>query len=176
MGGGKGSLFLIGMMCSGKSTVGRLLAPRLNLPFIDLDREVERRVGPLLPFIQREGEHAFRELETEALRAAIAGPDAVISTGGGTPCFGENLGLMRTRGAIVLLHPPIEALMRRIERSGGDRPLLHGLRGDALRTRVDLLLEERRVCYEGADRRFETDATAEEVARQLSEWVLDQTR
>lgn len=171
-----GSVFLIGMMCSGKSTVGRLLAPLLYLPFLDLDREVESRVGPLLPFVQREGEKAFRLLETETLDAAITGPDAVISTGGGTPCFNDNLERMRARGSVVLLHPSFEVLMTRIERSGGDRPLLFGLKGDALRVRVAELLADRHDCYEGAHLRIESDGAAAEVAGQLADALRSQAR
>lgn len=171
-----GTVFLIGMMCSGKSTVGRLLAPLMGLPFIDLDREIERGVGPLLPFVQKEGEEAFRLLEQEALGAAISGPDAVVSTGGGTPCFGDNLDRMRERGTVALLQPPFEALMTRIERSGGDRPLLYGLKGDALRARVAELLAERRTCYAGAHLRVESDASAAEIASLLFDATRDQAR
>lgn len=175
-GGMKGSIFLIGMMCSGKSTVGRLLAPLLELPFVDLDRVVEARVGPLLPFIRREGEEAFRTLEVEALHAAIAGPDAVISTGGGTPCFSDNLPRMQGRGRVALLSPPFESLMSRIERSGGDRPLLNGLKGPALRARVMELLADRRACYEGADLVIDSAASAADIAGELAAILRDQTR
>lgn len=171
-----GSVFLIGMMCSGKSTVGRLLAPLLGLPFVDLDREIEREVGPLLPFVQKEGEVAFRLLEKEALGAAISGPDAVVSTGGGTPCFGDNLERMRERGTVALLQPPFEALMTRIVRSGGDRPLLFGLKGDALRARVADLLAERRTCYEGAHLRVESESSAAEIASLLADAMRYQAR
>ncbi|MBK6832433.1 MAG: hypothetical protein IPG92_17615 [Flavobacteriales bacterium] len=106
------------------------LAPLVGLPFIDLDREVEKRVGPLLPFMEKNGEGAFRELETEVLDALLVGPDAVISTGGGTPCEGNNMEKMRKAGVVVWIKVPLPALMPRIERAGGDRPLLFGLKGE----------------------------------------------
>jgi shikimate kinase len=143
-------IFLIGFMCSGKTRVGRELAPLLDLPFYDLDREIEARVGPILPFFERHGEAAFRREEQRMLEELMDGPDAVISTGGGTPCEGDNLELMQAAGIVVWLDLPLSDLMPRIERAGGDRPLLFGLRGDALRERVEELLEPRLPYYERA--------------------------
>lgn len=159
------------MMCSGKSTVGRLLAPLLGLPFTDLDRRIEQRVGPLLPFVQREGEEAFRQVEAEVLRAAVAEPVAVIAAGGGTPTVAGNLALLRAATHLVWLDAPMEALLPRIERAGGDRPLLHGLKGETLRARVQALLDARRPVYEQAAIRVDADAAplvvAERIARAL---------
>ena len=118
------SPLLIGFMCAGKSTVGRALAPMLGVPFIDLDREVEKRVGPLLPFIQREGEQAFRAMEREVLDEVLRGPVRVIATGGGMPCEGDNLLRMKASGTVIWLDVPMPDLMPRIVRAGGDRPLL----------------------------------------------------
>ena len=143
-------VFLIGFMCCGKSRVGRELAPLLDLPFHDLDREIEARVGPILPFFELHGEAAFRQEEQRVLEDLMDGPDAVISTGGGTPCEGDNLELMQAAGIVVWLDLPFSDLMPRIERAGGDRPLLVGLRGEALRERVEELLEPRLPYYERA--------------------------
>jgi shikimate kinase len=143
-------IILIGFMCSGKSRVGRELAPLLGLPFQDLDRVIEERVGPILPFFLREGEEAFRSVEREVLEGVLDGPDTVIATGGGTPCEGDNLDLMLANGTVVWLDVPLDDLMQRIERAGGDRPLLFGLKGEALRTRVCELLEPRLPYYEKA--------------------------
>lgn len=144
-------IFLIGFMCSGKSRIGRELAPLLHLPFHDLDRVIEQRVGPITPFFQQRGEAAFRRTESEVLEELVQGPDAVIATGGGTPCEGDNLELMQRTGTVVWLDVPLADLMPRIERSGGDRPLLFGLKGDALRDRVEQLLEPRLPVYRKAD-------------------------
>ena len=73
-----GPIFLIGFMCSGKSRVGKVLAPLLGLPFVDLDRVIEQRVGPVLPFFQREGEEAFRGVEHDVLEELLKGPPCVI--------------------------------------------------------------------------------------------------
>jgi shikimate kinase len=167
---------LIGMMCSGKSTVGRLLAPLLGLPFTDLDRRIEQQVGPLLPFVQRQGEEAFREVEAEVLRAVLAEPAAVIAAGGGTPTVAGNLVLLRASTHVVWLDVPLESLLPRIERSGGDRPLLHGLKGEALRARVQALLDARRSVYAQAAIRVDADAAPAEVAGRIARALRAQLR
>jgi shikimate kinase len=162
-------IFLIGFMCSGKSRVGLELAGLLGLRHVDIDRVVERRVGPLVPYFQRQGEAAFREREREVLLELLDEHDVVVSTGGGTPLEGDNLALMRAAGPVVFLDVPMEPLMTRITRSGGDRPLLLGLKGDALRQRVEALLTERIPVYVQADVAVRGDDTPEEVARRIRE-------
>ncbi len=162
-----GHIFLIGFMCSGKTTVGRMLAPLLEVPFKDIDRVVEERVGALLPFIQREGEAAFRKLETEVLGELLTGTDAVIATGGGTPCEGDNLARMKAVGTVIWLDVPLLALLARIERAGGDRPLLFGLKGDVLRARVEQLLADRIPIYADADVIVQAGAPPAAVAERI---------
>ncbi|HRD52447.1 MAG TPA: shikimate kinase [Flavobacteriales bacterium] len=169
-------LLLIGFMCSGKSTVGRLVAQRLGMPFIDLDRVIEARVGPLLPFVQREGEEAFRKIESEVLRELLSGEAAVIATGGGTPTVAGNLDQMLRAGTIIWLDVPLDALMPRIERAGGDRPLLFGLKGDALRARVVDLLESRMSAYIQAQVHVDGAGTPDEVAARIEAEVSAQRR
>lgn len=162
------SPLLIGFMCAGKSTVGRALAPLLGVPFIDLDREVEKRVGPLLPFIQREGEQAFRAMEREVLDEVLRGPVRVIATGGGTPCEGDNLLRMKASGTVIWLDVPMPDLMPRIVRAGGDRPLLFGLKGEALHARVSELLDARTPVYAQADIIVQAGVPATEVAERIA--------
>lgn len=144
-------IFLVGFMGAGKSRVGRELAIRLRMPFIDLDRAVEERVGPLVPFFQHEGEEAFRKVEAEVLMEVVRGPRAVVATGGGTPCVEGHMQRMGAAGMTVWLDVPEAELLRRIERAGGDRPLLLGLKGEALRARVQELLAIREPTYVQAD-------------------------
>lgn len=170
------TIFLIGMMCSGKSTVGRSLAALLGMPFIDLDRVAEAQVGPLLPYIQREGEGAFRALESEVLARVAAGAPAVVATGGGTPTVPENLRIMLQAGTVVWIDVTMEALMPRIIRAGGDRPLLFGLQGEALRERVQGLLRDRSPAYASAHVRVLGDAPPAEVAQAIRAGLPDQPR
>ncbi len=163
-------------MCSGKSTVGRLLAPMLGLPFIDLDRVIESRVGPLLPFVRRAGEAAFREEEARTLHEVLAGEPSVIAMGGGTPIAGGNLESMLAAGTVVWLDVPLEALMPRIERAGRDRPLLFGLEGNALQERVMELLDARLPVYARAQVHVRADAPPEETAARIAAALRDQLR
>ncbi|MCB0771034.1 MAG: shikimate kinase [Flavobacteriales bacterium] len=160
-------ILLIGFMCCGKSSVGRELAPVLGMPFRDLDRAIEERVGPILPFFQSEGEEAFRSVEREVLEGLLDGPDAVIATGGGTPCERDNLDIMLAKGTVVWLDVPLDDLMPRIERAGGDRPLLHGLEGNALRARVCELLESRLPIYGKAEWIVQANAAVGVVADRI---------
>jgi len=159
---------LIGFMCSGKSTVGKVLGPMLGLPFVDMDRAVERRVGPLVPFFAKHGEEAFREAENEALLELLQGPSTLIATGGGTPCEGDNLQRMKDAGKVVWLDVPMPVLMQRIERAGGDRPLLFGLKGEALAARVQELYAPREVVYADADIIVQAAAPPAVVAERIA--------
>ncbi|MCB0793385.1 MAG: shikimate kinase [Flavobacteriales bacterium] len=159
MGPVPGHIILIGPMCAGKSTVGKRLAAVLGIPFVDLDRQVEAMVGPLLPFFQQQGEQAFRTIESKVLAEVLDGPRSVIATGGGTPFHGDNLTWMERSGALFHLHVPLDVLLGRVQRSGLDRPLLHGLSGEALQARVAELLEERASGYASA--RFQVDASGD---------------
>lgn len=169
-------VFLIGFMCSGKSTVGRALAPLLGVPFVDLDRVVEQRVGPLLPYIQQHGEAAFREQEAAVLQELLQGSDAVVGTGGGTPCQHDHLERMKQAGTVVWLDVSWEPLIARIERAGGDRPLLFGLKGEALHQRVRDLLAERLAYYNAAHVRIPADDAVAMVAARIAEQLADQFR
>jgi shikimate kinase len=163
---------LIGFMCSGKSTVGRALATLLGLPFVDIDRVVEKRVGPLVPYFQQQGEEAFRLEEHKSLIELLQGPASVIATGGGTPCLFDNMERMKKAANVVWLDVPLDALMPRIERSGGDRPLLFGLKGEALRARVEELLAPREPVYAQADIIVQAAAPPQVVAERIAKALL----
>ena len=106
-------------MCSGKSRVGRTLAQSMGLRHVDIDRVVEARVGPLVPYFEAHGEQAFREQERTALLELLDEQDVVVSTGGGTPTVGDNLTRMLVAGPVVFLDVSMEVLIPRIVRSGG---------------------------------------------------------
>ena len=118
-------VYLTGFMGSGKTTVGRRLAQRLGVPFVDLDHEVELRAGMRVREIfERHGEPAFRQLEQDALWATAEHPDAVVATGGGTMAFEPNARWMRANGLSVWLNPAFATIVGRIGGRGKeDRPL-----------------------------------------------------
>ena len=139
---------------------------------MDLDRVAEHRVGPLLPYIRREGEEAFRRLEREVLQELLAGPDAVIATGGGTACLGDNMDRMKAAGTVVWLDVPMPELLPRLVRSGGDRPLLFGLRGGELEARASALLAQREPFYAQADIIVQAGEAPEVVAWRIAKVLV----
>ncbi len=118
-------LFLVGMMGSGKSTVGRLCAAALDRPFVDLDAEVERLGGrSIADLFAAEGEDGFRRRESEALAGvAASGVPSVVACGGGVVLDAPNRGRLRSAGVVVWLDAPPPALAARLGRGEG-RPLL----------------------------------------------------
>jgi shikimate kinase len=118
-------VYLTGFMGSGKTAVGRKLAERLGVPFVDLDSEVEQRAGMTVREVfERHGEPAFRGLEQEALRATGELPDVVVATGGGTVTFEANARWIRSNGVSVWLNPAFATIVSRIGGLGKrDRPL-----------------------------------------------------
>jgi len=144
-------IFLIGFMSSGKTTWGKKLAKHLNRKFIDLDHVLIEKIGMSIPeYFQRFGETSFRELESRTLKA-IRETDAVISTGGGSPCFFDNMEWIRVRGTVLYLHMTADALFARLQKSDlRKRPALHGLTGDGLRAFIAEKLAERERFYSRA--------------------------
>lgn len=115
---------LIGLPGSGKTTVGRQLARRLQLPFVDSDQAIEVRLGcPIREFFEREGEARFRDIEAEVIDALTQQGPGVLSTGGGAVLRAENRQHLRSRGRVVYLKSHPEELIRRL-RHDTNRPLL----------------------------------------------------
>ena len=118
------SISLIGLPGSGKSTVGRHLARRLHLPFVDSDTEIEQRIGePVRSYFEREGEASFRELEHEVIDQLTRWHDGVLATGGGAVLWNDNRKALHTRSTVVYLRSVPEELFRRM-RHDTQRPLL----------------------------------------------------
>jgi shikimate kinase len=119
-----GNVYLVGMMGAGKTTVGRLLARRLKLRFIDADHELERRCGVKVPLIfDIEGEAGFRARETQLLAELTALDGVVLGTGGGAVLAEENRRRLAERGTVVYLRATPEDLYERVKHDR-DRPLL----------------------------------------------------
>ncbi len=155
-------IYLTGFMGSGKSTVGRLLAERFQVTFMDLDQEIERRAEMTVREIfERHGEPAFRQLEHEALRATLEIPDVIVATGGGTVTFEANTRLIGRGGLSVWLNPPFAAIVARIGALGKeDRPLFRN------EVQALALYRERLPAYRRAD--LTVDVAPEEGPEEIA--------
>lgn len=151
-------------MGSGKSTLGKRLASLMALPFIDLDSEIEKREGREVSEIFRtEGEEYFRKAESEALRSLNSEAGAVVATGGGAPCYGDNLEYMNRTGLTVFLRMSPAALASRLASSKEPRPLIAGLSGEKLLHYIEEKLIEREPYYSRASIIF--DALSADAAK-----------
>lgn len=145
-------VFLIGFMASGKSTVGKKLANKIGLPFVDLDDYIEEKYNTTIRLlIYDKGIDSFREIEKQALEILINKYNNVmISTGGGTPCYFNNMDLMNRSGITIYLEVDIPILVNRLMNSKKDRPLIWGKSREDLTVYAKDLLARRQAYYEKA--------------------------
>ncbi len=144
-------IYITGFMGSGKSTVGKQLAGRLNYRFIDLDSLIENETGLLIVDIfAMHGEEFFRNAENLALQKTFYMENIVVSTGGGTPCFNNNMDIINQNGISIYLKLPADALVSRLKQSSRKRPLLAGLSSEDIKNMVNHLLHHRLTFYEKA--------------------------
>lgn len=151
-------IFLIGYMGAGKTTVGKMLARRLGLSFIDLDGYIESRylrtVGQLF---DEKGENVFRQIECNLLREVAEFENVLVSTGGGTPCFYDNIEFINRAGKSVYLKVSVEELLDRLEVCKHSRPLLRNKTREELRMFITENLQKREPFYNKASLVFEAE-------------------
>ena len=141
-------IILIGYMGAGKTTVGRALAKELGLDFYDLDWYIENRRRKKIPQIFAEdGEEGFRRIEYNMLHEVAEFEDIVLSCGGGTPCFFDNIDYMNQPAQVVYLRCEPEVLHKHLLMGNGDRPLLKGKSPDELIQFIREQLEKREPFY-----------------------------
>ena len=141
-------VYIVGFMGSGKSTAGKKLASALQWSFIDLDRKIEDFTGKTIPVIfETEGEQNFRKIEAEVLRSVGTVAKTVISTGGGTPCHGDNMDFMLMTGLTVYLKLTPSQLTSRLLESSGERPLIKNIPDDQLNDFIEKKLAQREIFY-----------------------------
>lgn len=141
-------VFLTGYMGSGKSTIGRKLANALGWRFIDMDHHIEKQYGKSISGIFKdEGENKFRELEQRAVKESCIWQKTVVSTGGGTPCFNNNMELLTSNGLCFYLYMPPKALADRLLQSKKERPLIKDLSLSELENFIKNNLQEREEFY-----------------------------
>ena len=148
-------IFLIGYMGAGKTTLGKAFARAMGLTFIDLDWYIEERFHKTIRelFTER-GEDAFRDLERRMLHEVGDFEDVVISVGGGTPCFFDNVDYMNSVGETVFLDVDIRVLFRRLKIAKQQRPLLDGKSDEELMLFIQEALQKRLPFYTRAKHTF----------------------
>ncbi len=143
------SLFLIGPMGAGKSTIGRLLAKSLGLEFLDSDKEIERQTGVSIPMIfEYEGEAGFRQREATVIAELTQQTPIILATGGGAVLRPENRLHLRERGFVVYLHCPVDKQLERTHRDT-HRPLIN--KGNPRQTLTELFTQREPLYRELAD-------------------------
>ena len=162
-------IYLIGFMGSGKSTIGRKLANHLHFDFVDLDRLIEIKAGmSIAEYFNAHGEEKFREFERDVLRQSVFPENTIIATGGGAPCYFNNMAWMNETGKTVYLSLEPKALANRLENAKVQRPLIKGLSGEELVNFIKLKLGSREPFYHEAQFIVSgTDLTAERLSGYL---------
>ena len=145
-------VYIIGFMGSGKTTTGKKLASILRWSFIDLDTRIEEHTGMKIPeLFSKYGEEYFRNIESEVLRNLKSQTYTVISTGGGTPCHGNNMDFMLETGLTIYLKLTPAQLKSRLSESKGERPLLKDITNGTLQNFIETRLALREKFYSRAE-------------------------
>jgi shikimate kinase len=141
-------IILIGYMGAGKTTIGKALAQELGVTFYDLDWYISSRMRKTIAQIFEErGEDGFRQIERNMLHEVAEFEDVIISCGGGTPCFFDNIDYMNQQAPVVYLKAEPEVLYKHLSMSKNDRPLLRGKSKEELITFIREQLEKRNPFY-----------------------------
>ncbi|MBD2704960.1 shikimate kinase [Spirosoma sp. BT702] len=166
------NIFLIGMPSSGKSTLGKRIADTLHYRFLDTDKLIVRDEGrSIADIFAQSGEAYFREAERRLLRTIRPGGNVVVSTGGGMPCFHDNMAYINATGVSIFLDVPVDVLVRRIlAHAQDDRPL-----NNPSDPNLQMVLEQRYLnrlpFYQQANVTVSGETTEDEVLLELGKWL-----
>lgn len=170
-------IFLVGYMGAGKTTIGKVLSKLMGLTFIDLDYYIEGRFRKTVAqlFAER-GEDGFRSIERNMLHEVAEFEDVLISTGGGTPCFFDNMEFMNQQGTTIYLQVSVDELASRLEVCKHTRPVLKNRTGEELKAFVAESLSGRLPFYQKASIVFDanelmTEADAYALSEQLKKLI-----
>lgn len=145
-------IFLVGLMGSGKSMLGKKVSQSIKLPFIDLDDAIEAQEGmTVFEIFSKKGQEYFRSVEAAALRKQSEAKEFVMATGGGTPCFHRGMEFMNETGVTIFLDTAIPEIVKRLDGPQRNlRPLLKDLPEDELEEKLEAMLQKRLPFYEQA--------------------------
>lgn len=164
-------IFLVGYMGCGKTRMGKSLSSKLERPFIDLDHLIEHTQNASIPEIfAAKSESGFREIERDTLQKSAIADNTIVSTGGGAPCFYDNMEWMNRNGITIFINPPVKVLADRLINAKTERPLIKGKSYEELTAFIEEKLKERRPFYEKAHITLHgVDLTADDVITALKE-------
>ena len=173
------TIYLIGYMCSGKTTLGTLLKEIAGVTFTDLDQYIEAKEGcSIIEIFSRKGEEEFRNIERATLKEVTEKVGGVIATGGGTPCFFDNMEYMKENGKVIYLNCSRQELLERLKIYKATRPLLKDKNDEELKEFIENSLPKREPFYNNASIVIDADplsteegaiATAKKVISLISE-------
>jgi len=144
-------IFLVGFMGSGKTHWGKRWSQQLDVDFFDLDGIIESvKERPVSEIFEKEGEAFFRQIETTCLRTFSGKDDFIMSCGGGTACFNENMQWMNEQGTTVYLSASPQTIYNRVVKEKEKRPLLQTIRSSSLLSFIEQKLKEREPFYKQA--------------------------
>lgn len=170
-------LFIIGMPGSGKSYFGRKLSKTLHLKFVDLDEAIEKESEKKIKdIISKEGEDTFRLLEKGVLRSFDQSNQILISCGGGTPIYHDNIKWMKNQGIIIWLNTNLEKISERISKNLTRRPMFLGLNQQEIDLKIRDLYEKRRKIYQQADIIVESEKNGSILLSVVIQQVMEHSR
>jgi shikimate kinase len=175
-------IFLTGYMGAGKTTLGKVLSRRMNLSYIDTDHFIESRYRKKVSDIfATDGEARFRDMEHRMLCEVSEIENVVVSTGGGLPCYHNNMEIMNRSGTTVYLDVPVEELAARLQVSKAMRPVLQNQSGNELIDFIKENLDKRKPFYEQAGicmnaNPLRTEHDVEALAEKLETLIYNQTK
>mgnify|MGYP003805943107 CR=1 FL=1 len=162
-------IFLTGFMGCGKTELGNLLASKMNMAFYDTDQLIELKTGKAIKDIfSVDGESAFRKMEKEILQEVVLqNMNMVVATGGGTPCFNDNMDIMNKSGITIYLKYPANTLEKRLCHKTADRPLLAKQKNRKIKIAGMLAKREKYYCLSQIIITPDENETREKICEQI---------
>jgi len=164
-------IYIIGYMGSGKTTIANELSNMLKLPYVDTDKEIQKKTNYTINEIFKKfNEIYFRKKEKEIL-TSITG-NKIVSTGGGLPIYSDNMRYIKKNGISIYLKTPIQILYNRLKNSSDNRPLIQNIKNSDLKKFINKQIKQREYFYKQANYILETkDLSKEEILRKIHSFV-----